>query len=179
MRYVCMVLCLCVLLTGCARPTRDHAPSDNNSVKPHSRMAERQLEPEDAATTTERLELLAQAVPGVESATCVVIGKMAVVGVNVQGNLDRSRVGTIKYSVAEALRKDPVGIHAVVTADIDIGSRLREMRRDIAAGRPVGGFAEELADIVGRIMPQFPKDITPLETPPQAEKPKQLKNKSL
>ena len=184
MRYVCIVLCLMFVLTGCAQPARDHAPSGNDSFAPHSRMSERQLAPEDAASTPDRLERLAQSVPGVKSATCVVIGKMAVVGVNVQGNLDRSRVGTIKYSVAEALRKDPVGIHAIVTADIDIGNRLREMRSDMANGKPLSGFAEELADIVGRIMPQFPKDITPLETPPQAEPGQQgqqgqLKNKSL
>jgi YhcN/YlaJ family sporulation lipoprotein len=108
-----------------------------------------------------RLEKLAESVPNVNNATCVVIGNTAIVGIDVKGDLDRARVGTIKYSVAEALRKDPDGLYAIVTADLDIGNRLQEMRQDIASGHPISGFAEELADIIGRIIPQLPRDITP------------------
>jgi YhcN/YlaJ family sporulation lipoprotein len=108
-----------------------------------------------------RLEKLAESVPNVNNATCVVIGNTAIVGIDVKGDLERARVGTIKYSVAEALRKDPDGLYAIVTADLDIGNRLQEMRQDIASGHPISGFAEELADIIGRIIPQLPRDVTP------------------
>jgi YhcN/YlaJ family sporulation lipoprotein len=110
-----------------------------------------------------RLEQLAEDIPGVQHANCVRFGNTAIVGIDVAAGLDRSRVGTLKYAVAEALRNDPIGVNAVVTADLDIVRRLQEIGADIAAGRPVTGFAEELADIVGRIMPQLPKDIQPRE----------------
>ena len=40
-------------------------------------------------------------------------------------------------------------------------------------GRPFAGIAEELADIVGRIVPQVPRDIQPL--PPENGKQEQPK----
>ncbi|MNR16903.1 Sporulation lipoprotein [compost metagenome] len=65
----------------------------------------------------------------------------------------------MKYSVAEALKKDPYGVNAIVTADMDLDQRLRNIRDNIQAGRPIQGFAEQMADIVGRVMPQLPRDI--------------------
>lgn len=108
-----------------------------------------------------RLEQLAMSVEGVNNAHCVVVGQTAVVGIDVDPALERSRVGTIKYSVAEALRKDYDGMNALVTADIDIAQRLGEMGEDIRNGRPIAGFVEEMADIIGRIIPQVPRDIAP------------------
>ncbi|MFM9280700.1 YhcN/YlaJ family sporulation lipoprotein [Paenibacillus jiagnxiensis] len=98
---------------------------------------------------------LARRVQGVKDANCVVLGNTAIVGINVDGKLDRSRVGTIKYSVAEALGKDPHGLRTLVTADADINNRLAEMAHDIRGGYPVQGFGNELADIIGRIIPQM------------------------
>lgn len=74
--------------------------------------------------------------------------------------MDRSKIGTIKYSVAEALRKDPYGANAIVTADMDLDQRLRNIRDKSRQGLVVKGFAEEMADIIGRIMPQLPEDLT-------------------
>jgi len=109
------------------------------------------------------LEALAQSVPGVNKAHCVIMGNKAVVGIDVDEHLERSRVGTIKYSVAEAFRKDPYGIDAIVTADMDLSGRLKEIGADIRRGRPIAGFAEEMADIIGRIVPQVPRDTPPAE----------------
>jgi YhcN/YlaJ family sporulation lipoprotein len=89
------------------------------------------------------------------------MNNVAVVGIDVDGTLTRSRVGNIKYSVAEAIRKDPRGVKALVTADMDISSRLAEMGRHISKGHPVSGFASEMADIIGRIIPQLPGDTKP------------------
>ncbi|MCJ8011388.1 YhcN/YlaJ family sporulation lipoprotein [Paenibacillus sp. KQZ6P-2] len=114
----------------------------------------------------EHLEALAERVAGVNSAHAVVFGNSAVVGLDVDGNLSRSRVGNIKYSVAEALRKDPRGKNAYVTADMDLSNRIAEIGQHIQKGEPVSGFASELADIVGRIVPQLPKDVAPKNVPP-------------
>ena len=119
----------------------------------------------NAADVAAHLEALARSVHGVKGANCVVFGKYAIVGIDVDAKMERSRVGTVKYAVAEAFRKDPYGIDALVTADIDMAQRLREIRSDAANGRPIAGFAEELADIVGRLIPQVPRDVIPPQAP--------------
>lgn len=158
-----------LLLFGCQTQPNEATPSQQ--VKTKQTIPE-QPEIKNPGNVSAHLEDLAMSVPNVKGATCVVLGNTAIVGIDVDERLDRSRVGTIKYSVAEALRKDPYGHHAIVTADIDIGQRLREIAADVRQGRPISGFAEELADIVGRIVPQLPKDITPREEPNSPDQPK-------
>ncbi|MCK9911627.1 YhcN/YlaJ family sporulation lipoprotein, partial [Microbacteriaceae bacterium K1510] len=63
------------------------------------------------------------------------------------------------------LKEDPQGAAAVVTANPAVVQRLREMSEDIRNGRPIAGFAEELADIVGRIIPQTPRNVEKRERP--------------
>ncbi|MED5048309.1 YhcN/YlaJ family sporulation lipoprotein [Bacillus siamensis] len=99
-------------------------------------------------------------IPGITDATAVVLGRYSVVGIDVDDNLERSKVESIKYTVAQALKNDPYGANAVVVADPDTVSRLRGMGSDIKAGRPVSGILDELAAIVGRVMPEVPNDVT-------------------
>lgn len=105
---------------------------------------------------SEHLVHLAERVPEVKRATAIVIGDLAVVGIDVNEQLDRSDVGVIKYEVAEALKDDPHGAYAFISADPDVNRRLTEMRKEINAGHPISGIMNELAAIVGRIIPIVP-----------------------
>ncbi|WP_334072072.1 YhcN/YlaJ family sporulation lipoprotein [Paenibacillus sp. A14] len=109
------------------------------------------------------LEELVKRIPGVRDAHCVIMGNTAIVGIDVDAKLERARVGSIKYAAAEALRKDPNGAGAIVTADIDLNQRITEIGNKISNGQPLAGFATELADIIGRIVPQMPGDTRPRE----------------
>lgn len=121
---------------------------------------------------------LATSIPNVHDAAAVVIGRYAIVGIDVNSNIERSQVGSIKYSVAESLRKDPHGAKAVVVADPDITARLREISQDVKNGRPVQGIINELADITGRLMPEVPGDIINPSPKNATEEPKKkLQNK--
>lgn len=60
---------------------------------------------EDSEEISNHLANLAAEVPNVNNATAVALGKFAVVGIDVDKDLDRSKVGSIKYSVAEALKR--------------------------------------------------------------------------
>lgn len=158
-----ILLALAVCLSACNVGDHNAAQEDPNLADQNKQVRAQQTVPErngnaDNADVTDRLTRLAKSVPDVKNANCVVFGNTAIVGIDVGGNLERARVGTVKYSVAEALRKDPYGVNAVVTADMDLYNRLQEIGADIRAGRPLAGFAEELADIVGRIIPQLPRD---------------------
>lgn len=117
------------------------------------------------------LKTLAKQVEGVEDASCVILGNTAVVGIDVDGELERARVGTIKYAVAEALRKDPEGVDSIVTADADVTERIKEIGEHIRQGHPISGFASELADMVGRIIPQLPKDVQVRQNPDEQHEP--------
>lgn len=121
---------------------------------------------------------LASRIPNVNDATAVVIGKYAIVGIDVKADIERSEVGSIKFSVAESLKKDPYGANAVVIADPDMTARLKEIREDIRSGAPIQGVMNELADITGRLMPEIPADIIdPHKKKNDLEKPQKTLNK--
>lgn len=160
LKWLVPVMIFCLAATGCGTVARNESsPSPQNTSGVHVQQTEpRAKTVKDPRQVAAHLEELAMRVPGVKGAHCVVFQNTAVVGIDVDPSLDRARVGTIKYSVAEALRKDPYGVNAAVTADMDMAQRLREMGADIGRGRPIAGFTEELADIIGRIVPQMPRD---------------------
>ncbi|MBG9945576.1 hypothetical protein ABD77_23325 [Brevibacillus formosus] len=177
-----MIYCLgfSLLLTACM--SGNNPPANQAGQQPkHATHTQRvqQTAPEPAynqssQATADRLAQLATRVKRVHSATAVVLGKYAVVGITVDPDLDRPEVGVIKYTVAEALKEDPQGANAVVTADPAIVQRLQEMRDDIRRGHPVAGVTEELADIVGRIIPQLPRSVQPREETPSQVKEKRM-----
>ncbi|WP_035986718.1 YhcN/YlaJ family sporulation lipoprotein [Brevibacillus agri] len=165
-----------LLLSGCMSnnkpPANQAAPQPNQQVPHTQRVQQTAPEPaynQSSQATADRLVQLATRVKKVNGATAVVIGKIAVVGIDVDAHLDRPEVGVIKYTVAEAMKEDPQGANAIVTADPDIVQRLKEMAADIRRGHPISGFAEELADIVGRIVPQLPRDVRQREETPSQE----------
>lgn len=165
--YVAFALLLFVQafgIVGCGTKSAAPAPTDNRITgQSVGTKANKAIgNPKQVAA---HLETLAKGIKGVKGANCVVFGKYAIVGIDVDEKMERSRVGTIKYSVAEAFRKDPYGINAIVTADMDLSQRVREIRADVKSGHPITGFTDELSDIVGRLIPQIPRNIVPHRTP--------------
>jgi YhcN/YlaJ family sporulation lipoprotein len=161
---ILLLLTLAMGSAGCSTKQSAPVPSVNRmKAQASNKVATKNIDnPKKVAA---HLEMLARGVQGVKGANCVVFGKYAIVGIDVDEKMERSQVGTLKYAVAEAFRKDPYGINAVVTADIDLAQRLREIRVDVKNGRPLAGFTEELSDIVGRLVPQIPRNIIPPKTP--------------
>lgn len=180
-RLISIILIAILLITiGCQatnRPPGNEAAPPNKKISKTERVPQTAPVPErdtDPQKRAERLANLAVRVPQVNDATVIVFGKYAIVGIDVDATLDRSRVGTIKYSVAESLKDDPLGANALVTADPDLVQRLREIYADIKLGHPIKGFTEELSDIVARIIPQAPKAIPEKEDPPTEENQQKL-----
>lgn len=149
-----------ILMTGC---NADNQANDNqNGGQQPINVKNSTVENVDRDTgqmVSQHLVDLASSIPNVNDATAVVLGRYAIVGIDVKDEIERSQVGSIKYSVAESLKKDPHGARAIVVADPDITARLKEIREDIDNGAPVQGIINELADISGRLMPEIPADI--------------------
>ncbi|MEV5025047.1 YhcN/YlaJ family sporulation lipoprotein [Paenibacillus sp. LPE1-1-1.1] len=175
-KWLTSAIIVAIVATGCSTVARNEtSPSPRNNGQVQAQQTEpRKKEIKNSAQVAAHLEQLAKGIEGVTNAHCVVFGNTAIVGIDVDAKMERSRVGTIKYSVAEAFRKDPYGIDALVTADMDLSQRINEIGADINRGRPIAGFAEEMADIMGRLIPQLPRDIIP-EEPEKQEAPKMNK----
>jgi len=150
-----------LLITGCNNnnEARNENGGDGNDVVQVRNNRGNEEDRKSSQQIAEHLVHLASEVPGVNDATAVVLGNMAVVGIDVKKDLERSDVDTIKYSVAESLKDDPNGANAIVVADADTMERLREINQDIQNGSPIRGIMNELSDIVGRVMPEVPADL--------------------
>jgi YhcN/YlaJ family sporulation lipoprotein len=178
-KYFIFLLLIAFFLSGCnSNNETDRARNDQENSNQfmnvrHSPYDDVKLE--DSEKISQRLANIAGSVPNVERATAVALGKYAIVGIDVNEDLDRSKVGALKYSVAEALKKDPMGANAVVVADPDFMARIEEINEDIKNGKPVEGVLNELADIMGRIMPEVPSDLDP-DVEQQMEEPKDETN---
>lgn len=154
------VLLICFLIACGANDMEVREKSNETPVQVrHTTRNNSKVSQEDSEKISKHLANLAASVPDVERATALALGDYAVVAIDVDQDLDRSKVGTIKYSVAEALKEDPYGKNAVIIADPDIYRRLQEMGADIRAGRPLQGIINELAEIVGRVMPEIPAKL--------------------
>ncbi|WP_026073300.1 YhcN/YlaJ family sporulation lipoprotein [Robertmurraya massiliosenegalensis] len=179
-KWVIMIILL-LLISGCGA-NRNEANEPNNGQQQALNVKNSTIQNVDRKSGQEiaqHLVDLASSIPNVNDATAVVLGNYAVVGIDVNEDLERSEVGSIKYSVAESLKKDPHGARAVVVADPDMTARIREIADDIRDGKPVQGIFNELADISGRLMPEVPADMVEPDTKENTvDKPKEKLNNS-
>lgn len=172
-----LVIFTAVLLSGCGVNNQSFQDGQKQNIVNVKNSTIQEVDRTTGQNISKHLVNLASSIPNVNDATAVVIGNYAIVGIDVNKNLERSEVGTIKYSVAESLKNDPHGARAIIIADPDINARLREVSDDIQAGKPIQGIMNELADISGRLMPEIPADIIDSKNPKNAtEDPKKTLN---
>lgn len=175
MQKIILPLAAVLLMSGCTM--NNNEVSENNAKNNITKVNNTTIKEADRNTgqqTAERLTGLAKSIPEVNDATAVVLGKYAIVGIDIDQDIERSQVGTIKYSVGETLKHDPEGANALIVADPDINERIREVARDIKDGKPVTGILNELADITSRVIPEVPGDIL---TPTPSKNIEKEKNK--
>ncbi|MFE4426679.1 YhcN/YlaJ family sporulation lipoprotein [Peribacillus butanolivorans] len=169
MRKLILSLATVLLMTGCSMNNNNNNEESQDNTKSNlTKVNNSSVQETDRKTgqqTAKRLTGLAKSIPEVNDATAVVLGKYAIVGIDIDQDIERSQVGTIKYSVGESLKHDPNGANAIIVADPDINERIREVAKDINNGKPVRGILNELADITSRVIPEVPGDIlTPTPT---------------
>lgn len=176
-RLIGSVVTTLFILTSCQSENNDDAQSKRNTndsymqVKNSEQSQQSQKQQPSRQDIADHLANIASDVPSVNSASAIVAGPYALVGIDVDKELDRSRVGTIKYTVAEVLQHDDYGKTAVVVADGDVLERIRSMRQHIQDGQPVQGVIEEISAIVGRYMPDLP---TPEKKPQKPDQNKEM-----
>ncbi|WP_413632838.1 YhcN/YlaJ family sporulation lipoprotein [Mesobacillus jeotgali] len=170
MRLVAAILFV-LLLTACNGQNNANKADEDHKVKVQNSAIE-DVDRQSGQEISRHLVSLTTHIPNVDDAAAVVVGRYAIVGIDVKDRMERSEVDTVKYTVAEALKKDPHGARAVVVADPDITARLREISEDIQNGQPIQGIMNELSDITGRVMPEVPADMIEPQTKSPTEDPK-------
>ncbi|PYZ93282.1 hypothetical protein CR194_08800 [Salipaludibacillus keqinensis] len=159
---VMTILLSSLIIAGCQ--TNGDNGNSSNTIEGQTTDGSRQ-ELQSFNEVADHLAELAVRVPEVNHATAVVLGPYGIVGINVDGDLDQSHVGSIKYQVAETLADDPYGANAAITADPDVVNRIADMQREVRDGQPLDAIADEFAAIFGRILPVVPTDEHLTEDP--------------
>jgi len=91
----------------------------------------------------------------VQSASCVITGNTAMVGLQFNKQYKGSLTNAIKKQVEKRVKETDKRIdRVVVTADPDLVSRIEEIFQEIGNGRPISGFTEELREMINRINPK-------------------------
>lgn len=176
MRVYLLLFFSIFVLFGCAGKNDEAAENNKQNTINVKNSTIQNVDKQTGQQISKHLANLAASIPKVNDATAVVLGRYAIVGIDVNKDLDRSEVGAIKYSVAESLKNDPHGARALVVADPDINARLREIGEDIQKGEPIEGIMNELSDIAGRLIPEIPADIEDPKQPNPTEDPKKTLN---
>lgn len=92
----------------------------------------------------------------VNSATVVISGDTALVGVDMKNNLEGKITDDLKRKVEKVVKDTDDKIDNVsVTADPDLYKRLDNMARDIRNGKPISGFSKEIQEMLRRITPNM------------------------
>lgn len=177
MRVMSTFFVLLFLLAGCGTQNKAIDNEKKNTVQVKNSTIQ-EVNRDTGQDISRHLVDLASGVPKVRDATAVVLGKYAIVGIDVDSNIDRSEVGSIKYAVAESFKNDPNGARAVVIADPDLNARLKEIAADIRNGNPISGIMNELSDISGRLIPEVPADMIEPKPKNAPEEPKKGMNDS-
>ncbi|TFB23339.1 YhcN/YlaJ family sporulation lipoprotein [Filobacillus milosensis] len=166
MKYKGLNIMMFIILfsAGCMSQQGNNNSLENMDVEQLSDSEIEQSNKHSNREAAKRLAHLASSVPNVNDARVLVFGSYTIIGIDVDKDLDRSRVGTVKYSVTEAVKHDPFGHYAFVIADGDIMERIRKMNTMIRQGQPSDAVIDEISNVIGRYLP---------ETPTKEKRPKQ------
>lgn len=151
---ILVILGIAVTYSGCSA-RRIQNPTPSNDMSPN-----RSYSPElgTPATEADNVAKAVQGVPGIKSATAVISGDAAYVGINidVNSNLDNtSKIQNIKKQAADTVRNTDSNIKTVyISADADFLQRISKISNDVRNGKPIEGFNDELSEIVKRITPE-------------------------
>ncbi|MFZ3172732.1 MAG: YhcN/YlaJ family sporulation lipoprotein [Carboxydocellales bacterium] len=92
-------------------------------------------------------------IAGINRAYVVVVGNVALLGIDLKKNLEGPRVEKIREEAASQAKKDPRIVNAVVETDPDAVARIQGIARGIASGRPISDFFKEIGEFFNRAKP--------------------------
>ncbi|SER06920.1 YhcN/YlaJ family sporulation lipoprotein [Piscibacillus halophilus] len=165
-----IVMIIILFSAGCMSQQHGNGNSPNADDADIEQLSDSEIEQSNNHTNQEaaqRLAKIATQVPNVNDARVLVFGSYTIIGLDIDEDLDRSRVGSVKYSVSEAVKHDPFGHYALIVADGDIMKRIRNMNQMIRRGEPADKVLDEISNVFGRYLPETPtKENQPTQDDP-------------
>ncbi len=166
-------LCLsCLIFTGCSKNnntqqtppatnnqtdnTQNNVSDDNNAMEQKdNKDAEDNVDNTDLHQRAEKIaDAVVNDVAQVKDARTVISEKMAYVSVAIDETADTAESATLKEEISQVVKKTDAEIETVyVMEDADTFTRMKEIGEDIANGKPVSGFVEELENMFVRVTP--------------------------
>ena len=166
-------LCLsCLIFTGCSKNnntqqtppatnnqtdnTQNNVSDDNNAMEQKdNKDAEDNVDNTDLHQRAEKIaDAVVNDVAQVKGARTVISEKMAHVSVAIDETADTAESATLKEEISQVVKKTDAEIETVyVMEDADTFTRMKEIGEDIANGKPVSGFVEELENMFVRVTP--------------------------
>ena len=166
-------MCLsCLIFTGCSKNnntqqtppatnnqtdnTQNNVSDDNNAMEQKdNKDAEDNVDNTDLHQRAEKIaDAVVNDVAQVKDARTVISEKMAYVSVAIDETADTAESATLKEEISQVVKKTDAEIETVyVMEDADTFTRMKEIGEDIANGKPVSGFVEELENMFVRVTP--------------------------
>lgn len=109
----------------------------------------------DMTTRAEEIATMVAREDEIESATCVITGNTALVGVQFDDQYRGQLTDNIKQKIDRSVKQEDERINrVVVTADPDLVTRIETMFREVGRGRPITGFTREMQEMINRVQPR-------------------------
>lgn len=153
-----------VFLVGCRGAEKPNLPrtkqEDRNIIDNEIERKDLDIveEKSDKALST-RAEKIADSIvdlPGVDDATVVITGNTALVGVDIEDELEGKVVTDLKKQIVTRVKQIDKNIENVtVTADPDLFERIDDIAQEINRGRGMNEFTDEVKEIIRRITPSM------------------------
>ncbi|WP_427338479.1 YhcN/YlaJ family sporulation lipoprotein [Caloranaerobacter sp. DY30410] len=149
---------------GCRKAEKPNLPSPNQEDR---NIIDNEIERKDLDVVEEksdkalstRAEKIADSIvdlPGVDDATVVITGNTALVGVDIEEELEGKVVTDLKKQIVTRVKQIDKNIKNVtVTADPDLFERIDDIAQEINRGRGMSEFTDEVKEIIRRITPSM------------------------
>lgn len=106
-------------------------------------------------TVADQIVQMVNKMTGVKASYAVVIGNLAMIGVDLKDRLNADQENQLKDRIAaEVKAKMPQLAEVWVTADPDLVVRIRDLAARIARGEPISGFFDEVNNLIQKLRPQ-------------------------
>lgn len=127
---------------------------DNNDIRDKDNDLINDNNRRNMVTRHERIVSKINDLEGVKNSTVILSGNTALVGVDIDQNLEGKVTDDLKRKIEKIVRNTDKNIENVgITADPDIFERIKNMARDVRNGAPIKGFGKEIEEMFRRIVP--------------------------
>lgn len=155
--WVAAVVFGAALLSGCSalkKPAPQNPPTEQPTAPTAPSQQPMPTDSGELNNISNKISSAAMKVRGVNTATTVIAGTIAYVGVDQKAGTEKSETDRIKREVSDmAKQAEPRLTNVYVSSDPDTITRIKRVAEGIAAGQPVSAFDSELAEIVKRMSP--------------------------